>query len=241
MLTRKCTTDFIIDDAEKTRPDLYKLVNRGSLFAYSDYKSIGAQQMGDGSITVGTWSQKAENWTKSIPYDLKDPLQVKKMVAEEYHDWAPELLKLTQVVNEEHMIPRSLYMLPVGHRWDHRPGVTLIGDAAHLMTPFAGEGVNLAMTDSLRLAEAIVGSRKSERHDAFDQAVKRFEEEMFQRAGIMAEVTRGNMEDMLFKPGAPEANIDSYVRRMLIGEWPRLQHLVPLWLVRLILRLYFKW
>ena len=230
---------LIVDDAEKQYPDLYKLVNRGSLFAFSDFKGITAQQMGDGSIYVGTWSQRPEDWTST--YDVKDPKQVKKMAAEEYHDWAPELVKFTQVANEDKITPRSLYMLPVGHRWDHRPGATLIGDSAHVMTPFAGEGVNLAMTDALRLAGAIIASRKIDKADAFDQAVKRFEEDMFQRAGITAAVTWGNTEDSLLKPGAPEATIDSYVRRMALAEWPRLQFLVPLWLVRLVLRLYFRW
>ena len=230
---------LIIDDAERQHPDLYRLVNRGSLFAFSDHKGVTAQQMGDGSIYVGTWSQRPEDWTSK--YDVKDPKQVKKMAAEEYHDWAPELVKFTQVANEDKMTPRSLYMLPVGHRWDHRPGATLIGDSAHVMTPFAGEGVNLAMTDALRLAGAITASRKIDKADAFDQAVKCYEEDMFQRAGITAAVTWGNTEDSLFKPGAPEATIDSYVRRMALAEWPRLQFLVPLWLVRLVLRLYFRW
>ncbi|KIM92694.1 hypothetical protein OIDMADRAFT_139204, partial [Oidiodendron maius Zn] len=39
---------------------------------------------------------------------------------------------------------RALYMLPVGHKWDHRAGVTLIGDAAYFMTPWGGAGGNLA-------------------------------------------------------------------------------------------------
>ncbi|KAI0813537.1 hypothetical protein GGR55DRAFT_634897 [Xylaria sp. FL0064] len=51
---------------------------------------------------------------------------------------------------------RGLYMRPVNElAWPHRAGVTLLGDAAHLMTPFAGEGVNLALSDALDLAGVI--------------------------------------------------------------------------------------
>lgn len=97
------------------------------------------------------------------------------------------------------------------------------------------------MTDALKLAEALVSSSGSEKDDAVDLAVKAFEEDMFSRASIIAEVTKGNMEDLLFTSGMSEHTAPRYVRRALLGEKPRLERLVPLWLVKLFLRLYFKW
>jgi 2-polyprenyl-6-methoxyphenol hydroxylase-like FAD-dependent oxidoreductase len=58
--------------------------------------------------------------------------------------------------------PTPLFMLPIEHTWISRPRVTLIGDAAHLMTPFAGEGVSVTMLDALGLAESIIEVNESE-------------------------------------------------------------------------------
>ena len=75
--------------------------------------------------------------------------------------------------------PRSLFMLPVGFRWDNKPSVTLLRDAARLMTPFAGIGVNLAFEDAMKLAPAILDASKDSRDDALVVKIAEYEEEMF--------------------------------------------------------------
>jgi 2-polyprenyl-6-methoxyphenol hydroxylase-like FAD-dependent oxidoreductase len=123
---------FRIPDAEKTSPLGYFLVNRGSLFAYENGKSIIAQYMGDGSLSIATWACRPEDWRKQCGYDVHDAKATKEACLKDYADWDPRLVSFTQCA-EDHVVPRDLYMLPVGHRWKHVQGVTLIGDAAHLM------------------------------------------------------------------------------------------------------------
>ena len=233
--------DMYVDDVEHRYPDLYALVNKGSLFAYSDGKSISAQQKGDGSHIVYATSVRDEHWTRDCGYDVHNPIEIKKAVAEEFADWAEPLRKFTQVANEKDPTSRSLYMLPPDHRWQHRKGVTLIGDAAHLMTPHAGEGVNTAMTDSLNLADAIIRATRSGKGEGeLDMEIRLFEEEMFRRAGAIARHSFANTEDMFFTPGAPDSIIARYVRRAISDHW-LVRVLVPLWFVRLVIRIVWWW
>ena len=174
--------------------------------------------MGDGSLSIGASSIREEDWMKTCGYDIQDPKAVKEFMAKEYCDWAPELLKLTQVADDDHMAARVLYMLPVGHRWENRQGVTLIGDSAHLMTPFAGEGVNVAMKDAMILARSILDAEKAGGKEFLAQRMKLFEEDMFHRATIIQELTKANMEDMYFAEGTPRTTIERFVCRMASDE-----------------------
>lgn len=222
-----------ISDAEKHHPDLHKLVNRGSLFSYSDGKCIVAQQKSDGSLSVHAWSKRADEfWKKSCGYDISNPKEVKKALLQEYEGWAEPLIKFTQVADDDSIWAWSNYELPIGHKWNHRPGVTLIGDAAHLCSPFAGEGVNIAMEDALKLSQALIAAVKNP--SSLDSRISAFEQDMFLRGAAVAQVSRDNMIDMLFTPGAPGSVIDRFARRAMLGTgW--MQYLLPLWFVRMML------
>lgn len=213
---------FRIPDAEHATPDLFKLVNRGSLFAWGDAKSIMAQFMGDGSLSIGTWAVRPEDWQEACGYDVHDAKATKEACLRDYSDWDSRLVAHTQR-SEDHVVPRNLYMLPIGHTWQHQRGVTLIGDAAHLMTPFAGEGVNLALEDCFLLADAIVNSASSAE---LDRRVGDFERDMFVRARRTAQLTYDMMYAMFVIPGAPRSSIERYLLRAVEADLGRLMTLL---------------
>lgn len=106
---------------------------------------------------------------------------------------------------EENAQFSQMYMLPTDHTWEHKPSVTLVGDAAHLMTPFAGEGVNSAMLDALELAQGIIVAVKNE--TSISDAVKEYEMKMFVRARENAEETVTNMKK-IFEDDAPKSIVE---------------------------------
>ncbi|KAI8959428.1 FAD/NAD(P)-binding domain-containing protein [Daldinia sp. FL1419] len=199
-----------IPDAANTAPNLYKIVNRGSLFASSNGQRMGVQQLGTGSLSVSWCSRRPENWTQTCGYNPHNIEQVKEAILKEMHDWSPQLREAIEKVQEDICEAKNLYMLPVGWRWEHRRGATFIGDAAHLMAPFAGEGVNAAFDDARKLAAAIVRAVQAGGGlDEVDKEIQVAEEEMFKRMEIYQrqtdEVTKlwffsqGNMRDVVPK------------------------------------------
>lgn len=212
--------NFKINDVEHRQPELSELVDRGSLFAFGDSKSLIAQQLSEnGAITIASWSTPPENWQKELDYDPFDPKAAKAGALKLYSDWDPRLKAFIENADDDFAVPRNLYMLPVGHKWQHKPYLTLLGDAAHLMTPFAGEGVNLAMTDAMRLADRIIAActtlspsaSPEERVAQLSREVKAFEEDMFARATKVQAMTENMMNAMFFMPGAPNYTIENWV------------------------------
>lgn len=229
-----------VPDAETTAPDLYTFVNRGSVFAYSDQKSMAIQQLSSGNLWVATYAHYPQLSGHGFDTETPDFVTVKKTLSEQYSDWAPELRRVFDVVQEDNITWRQLYQLPVGFKWPHRKGITLLGDAAHLMSPFSGIGVNTAFYDALLLSRQIIAFTKSKKSDSFglDDFIVKYEDEMFENAHKAQLSSEGSMQDMMFKPGAPRTSIESYIIRHTNAELPAWSHPFTKLLVYVIYGIY---
>ena len=190
-----------IKEPARTCPHVDKMVGRGSYFGSSDCKFLNAQRMGNGGLKVRSWYTCPEGEAKETldKYGKKGTLE---KILERYQGWAPEMTEFFRQGDLNGLKQWTLYELPVGHKWEHKNGFTLIGDAASLATPFSGEGVNKAMKDSLELAELIEKSQHPNDDLTLDQAVLRYEQLMFPRAEKIQASTMTNKETA-FGPSAP--------------------------------------
>lgn len=153
-------------------------VGKGTCVAIGSRKQMAAQYTGDGSYNIYLGLQLPEHWNRGRTKTSDDSELRNTLLKNEFADWAPELQDwIKHSDGSIHAWP--LYAMPLDSLcWRPVPGVTLIGDAAHVSTPFVGEGVNCSMFDSLQLAWEIIQSGL----ERLDEAVARYEKAMFPRA-----------------------------------------------------------
>jgi 2-polyprenyl-6-methoxyphenol hydroxylase-like FAD-dependent oxidoreductase len=180
-------------DGDTRHPAAAEAVGAGSLFALAPGKGILAHRESGGTLHTYAQLLKSQDWPASI-----DAATMTARVVEEFNGWAPEL---TALITESDTPPvlRRLFTLPTGHRWDRAPGVTLLGDAAHL-TPPNGEGANLAMQDGAELGQTIAAHP-----DDPETALAEHEQAMFTRADT--EAGGDDIYTIMFGDDAPHSMV----------------------------------
>ncbi|MEW9529923.1 FAD-dependent oxidoreductase [Microbispora sp. NPDC049125] len=207
-----------LDDVDTRHPGLARLIGDGSVAAYGVNRGLVAQRNSGGHVKVYAHFRARSDWHTNADrrpglnpglnlglnpgpdagLDLDDAEAVRSSLLALFDGWAAPLLDLLR--HGTAFVPRPLYVLPAPHSWTHVPGVTLLGDAAHLMPPL-GVGANLAMLEGAELAESVAAASGP---GDLDEAVRAFEEQMWARAGKWAKITTAGLE-RLVSPDPAEA------------------------------------
>ncbi|MDJ1134186.1 FAD-dependent oxidoreductase [Streptomyces iconiensis] len=207
-----------LDDVDIRHPGLARLVGDGSVAVYGVNRALVAQRNSGGHVKVYAQfrapldrhtnpgrrrgpnqhaSQDPAGAEAHVEADA-DAEAVRSRLLALFDGWAAPVLDLLR--HGTAFAHRPLYTLPVSHTWAHVSGVTLLGDAAHLMPPL-GVGANLAMLEGAELAESIAAAPGP---GDLDEAVRAFEEQMWARAGRWASITTAGLE-RLVSPDPTEA------------------------------------
>lgn len=170
--------------ADTRHPAAAKAVGGGMLIAPAPGREIFAHRESGDTLHAYVALTRPQDWFAAV--DFTDTTTATARIAAEFDGWAPEL---TALITDTDTAPvlRPQYTLPAGHRWDRIPGVTLLGDAAHL-TPPNGEGANLAMYDGAELANALAAHP-----DDPETALTAYEQAMFPRSAEPATFEGGEV------------------------------------------------
>ena len=127
---------------------------------------------------------------------------VKNWFETNFSNW-DSIYKELFATDKINIVPRPLFHYSADQYWTTQSNLTIIGDAAHRMPPYAGEGVNMAMLDALELSEELLNTEN------IKSAFENYESKMFERAKEVTAITMQNTVE-LHRPNGLQYILDMF-------------------------------
>lgn len=180
-----------VKGAKDNAPIIAKLLNGGKIMAFGNEKNLLLGQKENEEIGFYASFKTDENWASNSGLNFKDNIEILNWFKTKYPEWNPIWYELFENTTAP-FIPRPIYCMPTDQTWKTISNLTLLGDAAHAMPPFAGEGANMAMLDALELSENLC----SDKYVTLYEAISTYEINMRHRTAVIAQESLQNGELM---------------------------------------------
>jgi 2-polyprenyl-6-methoxyphenol hydroxylase-like FAD-dependent oxidoreductase len=187
--------EALVPAAKETIPALWSLLGGAALIALGGERTIGMGTKPDGSVLFYAGLKTQDDIARRSLEEATSPEKRVAWFHANFKGWSDLWDPLFKEAVS--MVWRPLFTCPSDQHWSPNANVTLIGDAAHVMPPYAGEGVNMAMLDALELSKLLLSDR------SLSDAVATYEAQMFDRMWDMTEDTMANTE-MFYAPDAAD-------------------------------------
>lgn len=155
--------------------EIFQRCNRHILMTASGGITFAANPDNNGALTYGVTFRIPHSWTQINLPDFRERGSVIKFLSEMFSGWHESYLHLFRATDTFVGLPSRLLPVDVPWKKDRALPITLIGDAAHIMPPFAGAGVNTGLMDAMILADNLVGGS----FQTMDAAIADYEKRMF--------------------------------------------------------------
>ena len=183
--------EISIYEAAKVAPTICSFLNGGKVMAFGNSKCLLGGQKGNGEMGFYASFRAEQDWVSTSGLDFRNKTQVLSWFRREFSEWSSRWNELFENATMP-FIPRPIYCMPLDQTWETLPNLTMIGDAAHVMPPFAGEGANMAMLDALELSECLTSTK----YNTLQDAIAEYEIKMRNYASLAAKESLENGERM---------------------------------------------
>nr|XP_019010790.1 monooxygenase [Kwoniella pini CBS 10737]OCF49571.1 monooxygenase [Kwoniella pini CBS 10737] len=129
-------------------------IGKGALMILDEGKALMPQMNSGKKCKIYLALKVPFNWQKENPLPEKGK---REWLVNLFEGWLPQAKEIIMASEETSINQRKIYQFDPELTWNtDKTGVTVMGDAAHVMSPFAGEGVNQALADALLLGQTLV-------------------------------------------------------------------------------------